>query len=108
MENFKIGDIVISLTNPPNPFCQPRVKGKQYEIKAISYCMSCGSQQINIGHTAVVSNYISCECGSTQQNNGLRWTSSKHFIKQEDIEETIAMAVEEENYDIAIMLRDLK
>ena len=107
MKNFKKGDIVIALTNPLNKYCQSRIKGKSYTVNDVMYCCNCGIQAINIG----VKSYhilVSCKCGSSQSNKGLQWTNSIHFIKVDDLEFGIESALKEEDYELAIILRDFK
>jgi len=103
-----IGDIVIALTNPKNKMSQVRVKGNEYAVQDVAYCPKCGSQSINIGTSTVKSNRLKCAspCGVIRNNVGLSWTSSSHFVKREDFQEVWDEAIEEENYELACLLRD--
>lgn len=109
MKNFKVGDIVVALTNPRTELCQSRIKGNEYNVGAILYCPHCGSQKINIGCVGTMSTLLCNSCGKGGiPNNGLAWTDSKHFILKEDMQETLEEALQDENYDLAILLRDLE
>ena len=101
-----IGDIVIALTNPKSPKSQMRVKGNEYVVQDVSYCSKCGRQSINIGTSTVTNNKVGCRCGTFRNNLGLAWTKSYHFVKREDFEQELAEALEEENYELASLLRD--
>lgn len=108
MSNFKVGDKVIALTNPSSEGSQPRIKGEIYCVNAVSYCGGCGKQRINIGYYISHNNtgYIDCSsCNYSQPNNGLCFTDIKHFSKVDN--KALENAVEEENYELASVLRDL-
>jgi hypothetical protein len=106
---FKIGDKVVALTNSKTEMGQPRVKGKIYAVHAIQYCPACGEQKINLGISAPIntSSIIICTCNKKRPNEGLYWTSSKFFAKVDDLESALEEAVENEDYELAAMLRDL-
>jgi hypothetical protein len=113
-KRFKIGDKVVSLTNPATEGSQPRVKGKTYNVKAVQYCSGCGAQVINLGYhlpipnsTIRYSDYSDCVCGKEVLNEGLFWTLSKFFARADDLESAIEEAVENEDYETAATLRDL-
>ena len=108
-KRFKIGNKVVSLTNPANEGSQPRVKGKTYNVKAIQYCSGCGEQVINLGYRLPndVSEYSDCNCGKQVFNEGLFWTMSKFFAKVDDLDSALESALENEDYELAVMLRDL-
>jgi len=109
-KRFKIGDKVVSLTNPATEGSQPRVKGKTYNVKAVQYCSGCGTQNINLGYGLPpnkFSNYGDCTCGKEALNEGLYWTLSKYFARVDDLDTAIEEAVENEDYETAATLRDL-
>lgn len=109
-KRFKVGETVIALSDHPSGLkSQPRKKGHKYIVNAVSYCVGCGRQAINIGPTipAKHNSFISCVCGSEQPHKGLHWTHSKHFARPEELESEMRSAVEEENYEHASVLRDL-
>ena len=108
MKKFDIGDKVIALTDPLNPGSQPRIKGKIYKVESILYCSYCGEQMINIGETSTSTILHHSKCGNKQENKGLHWTSSDHFSKIDDFDESLQEAIESENYELACLLRDLK
>ena len=99
----KVGDRVIALTDPFNEFSQPRKKGQIYTVKAVAYCPKCGAQKVNIGHASIYK-MIECGCGCVTETNGLRWTNSFHFAPID--EATLQSAIEQENYELAAILRD--
>ena len=103
-----IGDIVIALTTQKNDKSQVRVKGNEYAVQDVAYCPKCGSQSINIGTSTVKSNILKCTrpCGVLRDNLGLAWTNSNLFVKREDFQEVWDEALEEENYELASILRD--
>lgn len=116
MKRFEIGQIVIALTNPLDNLCQPRTKGCKYPILDICYCPKCGIQNINITgnlpknapNGRMFSNKMDCDCGFGQDNYGKHWTASKHFALVEEIQSELELAVENEDYELAALLRDAK
>jgi hypothetical protein len=108
-KRFKIGDKVVSLTNPTREGSQPRVKGKTYNVQAVQYCSGCGVQVINLGYRLPnnTMRYSDCICGKEIFNEGLFWTLSKFFARADDLESAIEEAVENEDYETAATLRDL-
>jgi hypothetical protein len=107
MKTFNIGDKVVALTDSKHILSQPREKGRLYNVVSVMYCQRCGTQMVSLGFKAKGSKIL-CTCGSTQHNDGLCFTQSKHFAKVDDFDQEIAYAIEEENYEIAALLRDLK
>jgi len=105
--NFKIGQKVVALTNPPDDTCQPRVKGKIYTVIDVLYCHKCGIQSINLGYKAVHANVVECICGVDKSNEGLRWTLSSLFAPLDNLESSITEAVEKEDYETAQLLHDI-
>lgn len=107
-KRFKIGDKVVSLTNPSSEGSQPRVKGKVYKVQAIQYCSGCGEQVINIGYRLPNNAmYSDCNCGKEVFNEGLFWTLSKYFARVDNLATAIEEAVQNEDYETAATLRDL-
>ena len=107
MKTFNIGDKVIALTDSKNELSQPRQKGKIYIVVSLMYCQRCGIQMVSLGIKSKRPK-IHCTCGCSQNNDGLCFTHSKHFAKVDEFDQEIADAVEEENYELAALLRDLK
>jgi hypothetical protein len=103
----KIGDRVVALTNPPSDRSQFRVKGQIYKVVDVSYCSKCGNQTINIGQQTNCVNF-ECDCGFTSPTNGLHWTNSYLFVKVDDIEDTLTEAINNEDYELASILRDVE
>lgn len=110
-QQFKVGEKVIALNSSPETDTtrQPRVKGKIYEIKAISYCSGCGTQRVNIGYSSETSTgMVNCHCGKRTPHEGLKWTNSEFFAKLDNLDKLIEEAVENEDYELAATLRDLQ
>lgn len=108
MGNFKIGEKVIALTNPRDPNSQPRVKGQLYEVLDVLYCSKCGEQLINITTIQTHSPTFYCECGQRRiPNHNKYWTYSRFFAKPEELQSELDRAIEEENYEEAITIRDI-
>lgn len=102
-----VGDIVVALDSAPNYNCQPRKKGNIYIVEDVIYCYKCGVQSINTGYfldLSKLSNYITCTCGTEKQCNGKHWTLSDRFAPLTDT--SLQQAVEEENYELAVIIRD--
>jgi hypothetical protein len=106
MNKFKAGDKVVALVGQTHPSAQPRVKGKIYEVVDIMFCHREGHQMINLGYGSE-HNTILCSCGKKHFNNGLMWTDSAHFAKVDEVDKALEKAVAEEDYDLAIILRDI-
>jgi hypothetical protein len=108
-KRFKIGDKVVALTSNRDEKSQPRVKGKIYNVHAIRYCPGCGMQKINLGLPipAGTSNMTVCTCSKKSPSEGLYWTLSKFFAKVDDLDSALESALENEDYELAVMLRDL-
>jgi hypothetical protein len=106
MNKFNIGDKVVALSNQPRPSCQERVKGRVYSVEKILYCPTDGHQMINIGPTSE-NDFYNCSCGKKHATNGFKWTLSREFAKVDNVEEALEEAVANEDYDLAIVLRDI-
>lgn len=105
MSTFSIGNKVIALKNGEY---QKVVKGKQYVVQDVSYCTHCGEQRINVLNEPFNGNIIcSHGCGRKQPSHGFKVTSSKFFIKVEEIEDKIKEAVECEDYELAHLLSNI-
>jgi hypothetical protein len=107
MKIFKPGDEVIALTDPHCSFCQPRKKGKRYVVEAIMYCIKCGQQFISLSNKSNNKSF-KCACGNIKPSQGLYWTPSDHFSKSDDFQEALQEAIDNEDYEMASLLRDLK
>ena len=106
MSKFKVGDKVVALVGQVHPNAQPRIKGKIYDVVDIMFCSGDGHQMINIGYDSKHKELI-CTCGRKHPTNGLMWTDSKHFAKVDDVEEALEEAVATEDYELAVILRDI-
>lgn len=109
MKEFKKGDKVVALTTPENKLSQHRVRGQVYEVTDVMTCPKEMTQLINIEKTKAVGkvSVIGCVCGEIHDNNGLAWTHIDHFAKTDDVKEALDRAVENEDWDMAIALRDV-
>lgn len=108
MKRFKVGDKVIALTNPLSKASQPRIKGSIYEVKEVIFCSKCGEQVINLGFETQNIMFHHTECGNKQHTLGLYWTASKYFAKVDEFDEALEEAIQNEDYELACLLRDLK
>jgi len=110
MKQFQVKDKVVALTTPENELSQHRVRGKVYEVTDTFICPNKSIQLININDTKQKSetSYIGCVCGEVHENRGLAWTHSDHFTSVNDVKDALAQAISNEDYDMAIALRDLK
>jgi hypothetical protein len=109
MKEFKKGDKVIALTTPENELSQKRKRGKVYKVTDILICPKDNLQLLNIDDNKAVGkvSVIGCVCGEIHENKGLAWTHSDHFSKTDDVKEALDRAVENEDWDMAIALRDV-
>lgn len=103
---FSIGDTVIALSSTPILFmsrCQPRIKGEIYKVRDILDCNLCGAQSINISPFKSDKQKVLCICSKAHDNKGVQWTASKEFALADDI---LSMALAEEDYELAVKIRD--
>ena len=80
MDNLRIGDKVVAITNSHSQSAQKRNKGNIYTIHDIIKCSCCGKILINVGGVYNKPT-ISCICGNIFETNMLGWTNTDHFIK---------------------------
>lgn len=110
MPRFNIGDQVIALKNSDHPRTQPLVKGKRYTVEAAQFCDQDGHQFINVGFkldpSKLDSHKIDCSCGKTHTllRPGLFFTNSAFFVKADEIQTAIDVAVQAEDYETAALL----
>lgn len=105
----KIGDKVIALESTVRVNTQPRVKGEVYVVQQVYTCQNCNCQYINYGYKTNLING-KCVCDSSLPSMGLKWTPSKYFANitnEHNIKDLLLVALEEEDYKFAIILRDL-
>lgn len=111
-KDFIIGDSVIALSSANRPN-QPRIKGNEYTVTDIFYCSTTGEQMININNTPSVGkkkDYIKCGCGKLHFTGmPLAYTYSKRFVLNdpEAIQNELATALDNEDYETAIIIRDI-
>lgn len=98
-----VGDKVVALGNGKG-LQQPIIKDNHYIVNAIQYCLKCGLQMVNVGFTTTHRTDVDCDCGSHQPHKGLYWTGAYAFAPLS--ETSLQHAVEEENYELAAIIRD--
>ena len=110
MRNFKIGDEAIALNSANGDRKQPRKKGRSYTVTDVLFCSSTGMQMINIDKTPGQgrTGKLKCICGNHHDARGRAWTLSENFVHPQNIDGLIASAIEKENYELAVELRDLR
>jgi hypothetical protein len=111
---FKEGQQVVALkSNPQEAGCQLRQKGKVYTVERVRFCRKCGEQAISIGTGTYglteksIMVRIVCSCGSKEPFDGFTYTYSKHFAPLDDLQSSLESAVQEEDYELAVDLRDI-
>lgn len=104
---YKVGDKVIALNSTVRKNTQPRVKGRIYIVRSIHICSECGRQYINYGYTTNKTHNNCTSCNTEFLSKGLKWTPSKYFCNFDEIGEVLQGALEKEDYQLAIMLRDI-
>jgi hypothetical protein len=106
-QNHKIGDEVIALSSADRPN-QPRIKGRHYTITSVYFCSATGRQLVNIDYTKSMTCVMKCGCGKKHHTGDhYAYTYADRFVKPEDVEARMHLAVAEEDYDTATTCRDL-
>lgn len=105
-QQFKVGDKVIALSTTTQPeFSQSINKGTIYTVLAVKYCSGCGGQKINVvAGLPQQDDHYCLACKTSTSNEGRMWSTSKRFAPVEDLEEVLATAVENEDYELAHIL----
>jgi hypothetical protein len=106
MNKFKVGDKVVALIGQVHPNAQPRVKGEIYTVIDVIFCSRDGHQLTNLGYKSI-HHELMCSCGGKHPTRGLMWTNSEFFDKVDDVEEALEEAVATEDYELAVILRDI-
>lgn len=114
-----VGDKVIALTSAPNASSQPREVGKEYIVEGIKHCLKCGDYSLNLkGSEETTATRYACSnsktdsdgvkklCNHIISTDGKMWTNHQHFCKANEALHVLDIAVVEENYALAIILRD--
>lgn len=107
MEIHKIGDKIIALNSTTKRNTQPRTVGKIYVVKNIHTCPHCDCQYVNFGYTTKILQKQCNGCDGSFLSGFLKWTPSKFYININDIKKTLEKALEDEDYQLAIILRDI-
>lgn len=106
--SYKIGQKVIALSDGKNDeSTQSRIKGEIYIIKDIVFCSKCGKRFLNFGETQDFADWGTCNCGGKTFAHGLKWTSHHHYAPLDDLESLLGVAVSEEDYEFAAIIRDM-
>jgi len=99
---FNIGDRVLCVdTNNYVNSCSnnpPLVKGREYIVYGIKYCISCGVQVLDVGLLTDRTGASICICGAENPKLGnlnIHWASGVRFVKRE--EQTEAALMEQVN-----------
>lgn len=111
MGKFKVGQVVVPLSNPFNKYSQKRKIGEPCEVTEVRFCSKKGHQLLNLnGNKALkeAGGFFGCVCGELHLDDGLAWTSSDEFVLGSNMKEALQNALDIEDYDTAIKLRDLK
>jgi len=106
----KIGDKIIALESSDSTCAHPRIKGNIYTVSEILTCSECGTQYISAGYKTTLFDGECTNCNSIQETRGFKWTPSIHFVNINDSEQikfALKEAVEVEDYNFAIILRDI-
>lgn len=111
-KEFTVGEKVIALSTATiADGYQPRIKGKEYIVTSLYYCPNTGVQKININnYTYEESSYnlTGCKCGQSHViYSSVVFSSAEHFARREDLQNELAEAIANEDYDKAILIRDL-
>ncbi len=109
MKRFAIGDKVVCVNAEPMPntHTQPLTKGETYTVIDFMYCTACGEQSIRIGNYPTYDRSILCLQDHEMDSEGWLWSGSRRFIKANEVERELEKALEEEDYELAILLRDI-
>jgi hypothetical protein len=110
-KQFAIGDSVIALSSASSPN-QPRTKGATYTITKVIYCPTTGDQFVNIDDTPAQGNsgYLLCSsCHKKHKCGTHAYTLPEKFVKNDPtaIELELTLAVENEDYETAVVIRDV-
>ena len=108
-QRFKVGDKVIALDTNAGEGKQPRTAGHSYTVADMKFCAKCGIQTISLAGSPVSFTGVSrCSCDNRTPTTKM-WTFSKLFVLDDptEIVRAIEEAVEEEDYELASILRDV-
>ena len=110
--NWKKGDIAICINTEKLDASQlgrlPALRLRaEYLVSAVHKC-ECGMVSLDVGMPLVKgSGGVSCVCGAkSSPNTGVHWCGAKRFVKRKPLEEQIAEAVENEDYELAEELKN--
>jgi hypothetical protein len=101
-EDLKVGQKVVALCFHNNHSAEIK-KGVAYTVSAITYCNKCGIQAISLGDPSK-NPFSKCCCGNSYLNDGLSIFFSSRFAPLDNLSESIAEAVSNEDYELAELL----
>ena len=109
-QEFSLTESVIALSSASNPN-QARTRGNTYTVTDIMYCSTTGEQLINIDNSMACgkSGYMTCGCGKKHLVGNKAYSYSSNFVSNnpEAIQSRLEEALDEEDYEIAIVIRDV-
>jgi len=99
---FKVGQKVVVINVSPSPAQQqmkcvvviPLKLGQIFTIKAISYCIECGMQNVDIGFVSIRQKVI-CSCGYAHRSNNTYWFGAYRFALIIETEEKSTSYIED-------------
>jgi len=92
MENFTVGDRVISIADG----AKVMKVGKEFVVRHTQFCTACGKQMIDIGYSAITPRLRCNGCQCIAPSHGFRWVGSEFFVKAQDMEAAVESLLEEE------------
>jgi hypothetical protein len=109
-QEFSLAESVIALSSASIPN-QARTKGNTYIVTDIMYCSTTGEQLINIDNSIACgkSGYMTCGCGKKHLIGNKAYSYSSNFVSNtpEAIQNRLEEALNEEDYEVAILIRDI-
>ena len=103
--NWKIGDIAICINNSDlAPHLKgnspPLVKNAEYQVLDVHECANCGAVSLDVGLIAHIPTWF-CLCGTNVNSGGHWFCCAKRFIKKQDLQTELDLAVANEEYEKA-------
>jgi hypothetical protein len=104
---FQVGDKVVALTGNAKSLI-PREKGKVYKVYGVMRCYKCEEEMISISDKALSKVYnIKCNtCGCNDMSSNHVWTMSSNFALNVNLEAQLTAALANEDYELAVEIRD--
>lgn len=112
---WKVGDIAICVnvgamdsSIPVAIHNLPPLKlNAEYVVQDVRQC-GCGELLLDVGIASIVPLHICGKCRRYYNPNGSWWCRAKRFVKKDtrSKEEKLEEALKEENYELAVLIRD--